>query len=243
MLTGPRARRMAVESVEFLEIPAGWFGMGWDDGLPDARPRHPVWIDAFELGRTPVTNAEFSEFLHETRAEPPPFWTDPRFSDPEQPVVGVTWTEAVAFCGWLSRTMRRPHRLPSEAEWERAARGGLDAARYPWGDEPPARWFGDRRGPLPAPPRVGREPVNGFGLTDLAGVVHEWCLDWYAADAYRPEPVRAPGGPVDGARRVSRGGAWRHQEPWSPVAHRSSLPPLLRYSDYGFRVARERLAV
>ncbi len=231
---------MAVGSVEFLEIPAGWFGMGWDDGLPDARPRHPVWIDGFELGRTPVTNAEFGEFLDDTRAAPPPFWTDPRFSDPAQPVVGVTWTDAVAFCDWLSRTMPRPHRLPREAEWERAARGGLDGARYPWGDEPPGRWFGNRRGPLPAPPRVGREPVNGYGLTDLAGVVHEWCLDWYAADAYRPEPARAPAGPLDGSRRVSRGGAWRHQEPWSPVAHRSSLPPHLRYSDYGFRVARER---
>ena len=226
--------------MEFLGIPAGWFGMGWDDGLPDARPRHPVWVDGFELGRTPVTNAEFGEFLDDARAAPPSFWTDPRFSDPEQPVVGVTWTDAVAFCDWLSRTRGRPHRLPREAEWERAARGGLDGARYPWGDEPPGRWFGDGRGPLPAPPRVGREPVNGFGLTDLAGVVHEWCLDWYAADAYRAEPVRAPVGPLDGSRRVSRGGAWRHQEPWSPVAHRSSLPPLLRYSDYGFRVARER---
>jgi len=115
---------MTVESVEFLEIPAGWFGMGWDDGLPDARPRHPVWIDAFELGRTPVTNAEFGEFLHDARAEPPPFWTDPRFSDPEQPVVGVTWTEAVAFCDWLSRTMRRPHRLPSRQHLPRVPRPG-----------------------------------------------------------------------------------------------------------------------
>lgn len=228
---------MAVESVELLEIPAGWFRMGWEDGLPDARPSHPVWVDRFQIARTPVTNAEFGEFLRSTGAPPPPAWTDPRFSHPEQPVVGVTWAEAVSFCEWLSRERGRPHRLPSEAEWERAARGGLEHARYPWGDEPPVRWFGDRRGPLPAPPRVGGAPANGFGLTDLVGVVHEWCLDWYAADAYRPEPARAPIGPLEGSRRVSRGGAWRHQEPWSPVAHRSSLPPLLRYSDYGFRVA------
>jgi len=228
---------MAVEPVELLEIPAGWFRMGWDDGLPDARPTHPVWVDGFRLARTPVTNAEFGAFLRASDAPPPPFWTDPRLSDPEQPVVGVTWAEAVLFCEWLTHERGHSHRLPTEAEWERAARGGRESARYPWGAEPPARWFGDRPGPLPAPPRVGQGPANGFGLTDLAGVVHEWCRDWYAADAYSPGPVRAPTGPPEGSRRVSRGGAWRHQEPWSPVAHRSSLPPQLRYSDYGFRVA------
>jgi formylglycine-generating enzyme required for sulfatase activity len=228
---------MAGEPVELLEIPAGWFQMGWDAGLPDARPAHPVWVDGFRLARTPVTNAEFGTFLRASGAPPPPFWADPGLSDPEQPVVGVTWAEAGLFCEWLTRESGHPHHLPTEAEWERAARGGRESARYPWGDEPPARWFGNRPGPLPAPPHVGQGPANGFGLTDLAGVVHEWCRDWYAADAYGPEPVRAPAGPPDGARRVSRGGAWRHQEPWSPVAHRSSLPPHLRYSDYGFRVA------
>jgi formylglycine-generating enzyme len=229
---------MAAELVELVEIPAGWFQMGWGEGLPDARPAHRVWVDVFAIARTPVTNAEFAPFLEALGVSPPPFWTDPRFSDPDQPVVGVTWAEAVQFCEWLTDESDAAHRLPSEAEWERAARGGRDGARYPWGDEPPARWFGDRGGPLPAPPRVGDGPANGFGLTDLAGVVHEWCLDWYAADTYGRGPVRAPTGPPDGTRRVSRGGAWRHQEPWSPVAHRSSLPPQLRYSDYGFRVAR-----
>ena len=211
--------------------------MGSEAGRPDEAPPHRVSLPAFEIGRTPVTNREYRVFLDATGTPPPPWWGRAGFDAPEQPVVGVTWAEAVSFCEWLSRERGRPHRLPSEAEWERAARGGLEHARYPWGDEPPVRWFGDRRGPLPAPPRVGGAPANGFGLTDLVGVVHEWCLDWYAADAYRPEPARAPIGPLEGSRRVSRGGAWRHQEPWSPVAHRSSLPPLLRYSDYGFRVA------
>jgi sulfatase modifying factor 1 len=234
---------MTVELVELVDVPAGWFEMGWSDGLPDARPAHAVWVGAFAIGRAPVTNAEYAAFLEASSAVPPPFWTDPRFSDPRQPVVGVTWKEAVRFCEWLSREHGVLHRLPSEAEWERAARGGRDGARYAWGDEPPARWFGSRTGPLPAPPRVGDGPANGFGLTDLAGVVHEWCHDWYAANAYGPDPVRAPIGPPDGTRRASRGGAWRHQAPWSPVAHRSSLPPALRYSDYGFRIARGPLPV
>jgi formylglycine-generating enzyme len=230
---------MAAGLVELVEIPAGWFQMGWTDGLPDARPAHSVWVGGFRMARTPIANAEFATFLEASGVAPPPFWADPRFSDPQQPVVGVTWTEAVDFCEWLTQERGALHRLPTEAEWERAARGGRDGERYPWGDEAPERWFGTPAGPLPAPPRVGQGPANGFGLTDLAGVVHEWCLDWYAADAYGPAPVRAPTGPPEGTRRVSRGGAWRHQEPWSPVAHRSSLPPGRRYSDYGFRVARE----
>jgi formylglycine-generating enzyme len=228
---------MTTDPVELLAIPAGWFQMGWDGGLPDARPVHRVWVDGFRIARTPVTNRDFHPFLAAGGAAPPPFWTEARFADPEQPVVGVTWAEATAFCEWLTRETGQPHRLPTEAEWERAARGGQDGARYAWGDESPDRWFGPARGPLAAPPRVGEGPVNGFGLTDLAGAVHEWCCDWYAANAYHVDPVRAPTGPPAGARRVSRGGAWRHQDPWSPVAHRSSLPPHLRYSDYGFRVA------
>ena len=128
--------------------------MGWDDGLPDARPAHPVWVDGFRLARTPVTNAEFGAFLRASGAPPPPFWADPRLSDPEQPVVGVTWDEAVLFCEWLTRESGHPHRLPTEAEWERAARGGRESARYPWGDEPPARWFGEPAGtPARAPAR------------------------------------------------------------------------------------------
>jgi formylglycine-generating enzyme required for sulfatase activity len=224
--------------VRFVAVPAGSFEMGWDDGLPDAGPRHRVWVDAFAIGRAPVTRAEYAAYLDATGAAPPPFWDDPRFGAAEQPVVGVSWDDAAAFCAWLARVSGRPCRLPTEAEWERAARGGRDGARYPWGDDPPARWFGPPRGPLPAPPVVGRPPANGFGLTDLSGVVHEWCLDWYTGDGYRAAPARNPSGPPAGTRRVSRGGAWRHHVPWSPVAHRSSLPPALRYSDYGLRVVR-----
>jgi formylglycine-generating enzyme required for sulfatase activity len=219
---------MEPSHVQLITVPAGAFWMGWEQGLPSERPRHRVWVDRFAIAPTPVSNAEYGAYLEATGAAAPAFWAQPRFADPDQPVVGVSWHEARAYCAWLGPGFR----LPTEAEWEKAARGGLDGARFPWGDEHPGRRF-DR------PPRLGSTPANPFGLTDLSGVCHEWCADWDDDGYYARSPGSNPGGPEAGSRRVSRGGAWRHADPWSPVAHRSSLPPHLRYSDYGFRIARD----
>jgi formylglycine-generating enzyme len=211
--------------VEFVLVPAGEFQMGWDDGHPSERPVHRVRVDAFSIARTPVTNEAFAHYLTATGAPPPRFWGDPRFERPRQPVVGLSWDEARAFAAWAGA------RLPTEAEWEKAARGGLVAARFPWGDTRP-----------PMPPRelpdVGTTPANALGLRDLSGVCHEWCADWFDEGYYAVSPPQNPPGPAHGTRRVSRGGAWRHADPWSPVAHRSSLPPHLGHSDYGLRLAR-----
>jgi sulfatase modifying factor 1 len=198
--------------VELVEIPAGWFEMSGREGHPAERPRQRVWIEAFAIGRYPVTNVEYKAFLAASGSAPPPWWTHPDFADPEQPVVGVSWDEALAFCAWMSAVDGRRHSLPTEAQWEKAARGGVEGARFPWGDTHPGT------GRFHRPPRVTEGKPNPIGLYALSGVCHEWCLDG------------------DETRRASRGGAWRHQDPWSPVAHPSSLPPTLRYSDYGFRV-------
>jgi formylglycine-generating enzyme required for sulfatase activity len=213
--------------------------MGSEDGAGDERPVHRVWIDAFALGATQVTNAEYALFLQSTGHPPPPSWGRAGFDHPAQPVVSVSWDDAVSYCRWLSGVRGRAFRLPSEAEWECAARGAADQKRYPWGDEPPQsrerydqRWL---RGPEP----VGLGAPNAFGLYDMCENVHEWCGDWYAAGYYAVSPPRDPRGPESGTRRVSRGGAWRHQVKVSRCAARSSIPPSFQYPDYGFRVATD----
>lgn len=224
-------------SPNLVPIPAGWFLMGSDDGQDNERPIHRVWVDAFSLAPTQVTNAEFSFFLEATKNPPPPFLNDPNFNHPEQPAAGVSWFEAQKYCEWLTQSAGKNFRLPTEAEWERAARGGVEGRPWPWGDAPPeslpdysTRWKS-------GPERVARYAPNPYGLYDIGENVHEWCSDWYQADYYSISPDRNPRGPAAGERRSSRGGSWRHHIKVTRCAARSSIPPQFQYADYGFRVA------
>ena len=162
---------------------------------------------------------------------------------PAAPLLGRARASAIPISPWSGSRGRRRRASPRgpaaafpprpSGSAPRAA--GIEGARYPWGDARPAERFA-------RPPTVGRTPANGFGLTDLSGVCHEWCADWFDEALLRRAPARNPRGPATGTRRVSRGGAWRHADPWSAVAHRSSLPPDLRYSDYGVPRGPGRLA-
>lgn len=201
--------------------------MGQEDGRDDERPVHRVTLAPFRLSRLPVTNADFAAFR--------PF----EFTNAALPVTSVSWFQATEYCAWLSSQWGIRLRLPSEAEWEFAARGGLEQSRYPWGNAPPetragyaARWL---RGPEP----VGTAEPNAYGLFDLCENVHEWCSDWYGQDYYSESALENPQGPATGLRRASRGGAWRHHIKIARCAARSSLPPDFRYADYGFRVASD----
>ena len=220
----------------FVALPGGSFRMG-SDGRADEQPIHETTLAAFAVALTPVSNLEYGHFLAATDHEPPRFWDDPHFTEPDRPVVGVSWFDAVDYCEWLSELLGRACRLPTEAEREYAAAGGVDDGRaYPWGDEPWAEGefaFGSKGADRPLV--LGSTEPNGFGLYHIADSVHEWCSDWYAK-GYAAGPAANPTGPEQGERRASRGGSWRHRVKVARIAARSSLGPERRYNDYGMRV-------
>ena len=223
--------------LDLVFIPGGEFLMGQADGRDEERPVHRVSVAPFHLGRCQVTNAEYDEFRRATGRAAPPFRTQPEFADPAQPVVGVSWFDAAAHCDWLSRQSGERFRLPTEAEWECAARGGLEQKLYPWGNEPVFERPGYQTRWAHAPEPVGTAAPNAFGLYDMCENVHEWCADWYDPAYYAVSPGDNPPGPATGTRRASRGGAWRHQIKIARCAARSSIPPEFCYADYGFRMA------
>jgi len=227
---------MLIEPEMFI-IPAGDFLMGGDSGAANERPVHRVFVDEFAIGRFAVTNRFYQVFIEASGYQPPQGWNDPRFNHPDQPVTSVSWFDATAYCEWLSSRTGKPYRLPTEAEWERAARGGLEGKLYTWGDEAPQLQPNYAELWLNGPERVGQRAPNGFGLHDISENVHEWCSDWFAENYYANSPSKNPPGPKTGTRRASRGGSWRHQIKITRVAARSSIPPDLKYTDYGFRCA------
>jgi formylglycine-generating enzyme required for sulfatase activity len=216
-------------------LEGGTFLMGDASGREDESPPHPVELTPFAIAAFPVTNREYGIYLRLTGAPPPPSWGQREFSGAKQPVVAVSWHEAVAYCEWLGRALGEPYRLPTEAEREYACRGGTSTA-YPWGDSQERDcgaygrcWFEGR------PEAVGGPP-NAFGLCNMCDNVHEWCSDWYARDYYRVSPGKDPPGPASGTRRAARGGSWRHQVKVTRSGARSAIDPRFQYTDFGFRL-------
>lgn len=220
--------------ITFLAISAGEFPMGSDRGDSDEKPVHPVRISQdFWLGKYPVTNAQYGRFLDEAgrSVRKPEYWDNRRFNQPEQPVVGVSWDEALAYCEWAGG------RLPTEAEWEYACRAGT-TTEFSFGDDESALgeygWFGENSGSQTQP--VGAKKPNPWGLHDMHGNVWEWCADWYAG--YTATPASDPRGPESGSYRVFRGGCWDYSPRICRSAFRRRSTPSSRDSSLGFRVAR-----
>jgi serine/threonine-protein kinase len=213
----------------------------------DEQPVHWVRVSSFWLGETPVTNRQYAAYLERAQAKEPQYWRDRRFSAPEQPVVGVSWEEASAFCAWLSAAGEVRFDLPTEAQWEFAARG-TDGREYPWGNQQPdatRACFGlDLEKGQPAPVGSFPEGKGPFGTLDQAGGVWEWCLDGWDAEAYRKRAAQG-GEPVDPLvvptaeekARVVRGGGWIVPAEALRAAYRVRGWAWGRSGDVGFRVA------
>ena len=187
-------------------IPVGEFEMGSNDGKDDEKPVHTVYLDAFYIDKYEVINEQYKKFMDATGHKAPGFWNDSKLNDPKQPVMAVDWDDANAYAEWAGK------RLPTEAEWEKSARGGLVGKKYPLGDtltHDDANYFGTggkARWEYTAP--VGSFAPNGYGLYDMAGNVSEWCADWYDESYYTNSPKQNPTGPSSGKWRVLRGGSW-----------------------------------
>jgi formylglycine-generating enzyme required for sulfatase activity len=228
--------------IRFLWIPGGRFQMGGTE-YEREQPIHWVRVSPFWLGETPVTNRQYAAFLEQTDREEPRTWRDKRFCAPEQPVVSVSWENAMAFCRWLSELSGREVTLPSEAQWEFAARG-TDGREYPWGAEPPdaTRAYFGLNWQTDQPASVGSYPAGKgpFGTLDQAGNVWEWCLDVWDEKAYAKRAKREEVDPVakgKGDDRALRGGGWVSPALYLRAAYRYRLPARSRSDVIGFRVA------
>lgn len=198
------------EDSEMVLIPAGTFLMGNNAGNEDEKPLHEVYTDAFYIDVTEVTCDRYNRFLKETNYPPHPLW-NPKYDRPEDPVVGITWKDALAFANWAGK------RLPTEAEWEKAARGGLVKKLYSWGNDfDPEKANCESFGSTP----VKSYGPNEYGIYDMAGNIWEWCYDWYDKDYYSTSSKKNPKGPMFGTKKVIRGGAWCCNKQASQVANR-----------------------
>lgn len=229
-----------------VEIPAGEFSMGRsklnsDDEsgmrpriLLDDIPAHRVRLDAFWMDATEVTHRAYAEFVTEAGRRAPYHWPEGKMPGAlaDVPIYNADWDDARAFCAWKGR------RLPTEAEWERAARGGLEEASYPWGEDKPDRKHARFGTPL-GPGAVGRHPPNAFGLHDMAGNVAEWCHDWFERTYYESSPAANPQGPAEGMYRIVRGGAWSNGPNRLTVFFRNWVRPSQRTPNLGFRCAQD----
>jgi formylglycine-generating enzyme required for sulfatase activity len=259
---------------EYVYVPAGIFRMGdtFGDGDPRERPVHVVELDAYYIAKFEMTNGEWRRFRDDPGYDDPKFWPGGRVVPRDQvpywtqpnnhgggtpgsdayPVQGVNWDAAVAYCNWLSARTGKKYRLPTEAEWEKAARGA-DQRKYPWGNAidrtlanfvgaqpydtgmPVGTFDGSRRGD-----RETRSNASPVGAFDMAGNVMEWCQDWYSRDYYAMSPRKNPQGPDTGAYRVVRGGSFFVEGfDLRSYARSAAWPSFQGHRMIGFRAVRE----
>jgi formylglycine-generating enzyme required for sulfatase activity len=239
----------AKDGAPMIVVPAGSFPMGVPsgdrDGGRDEYPRHEVFLDVFGIDKFEVTNGRYLEFVKSTGHRVPQNSTNPSRSLwhgdslpeslAERPVINVDWFDADAYCKWAGK------RLPTEAEWEKAAKGTSDR-RFPWGNvEPTAkhlnynqRWIGEKTLMPVGSYEAGKSP---YGVYDMAGNVWEWVNDWYDERYYEQSPYKNPKGPNRGTKKVIRGAGWQNETPTVRIFTRVESDPMVRNESTGFRCA------
>lgn len=220
---------------EMIYVKGGTFEMGSDEGERDEKPRHKVEVSDFWIARTETTVAQWKWFCMSTGRDMPNVpWFG--FKD-DHPIVNISWDDAVAYCYWLRDTTKKNFRLPTEAEWEYAARGGAHGhtAIYSGHQVPDSvAWYGHHSdGTM----KVATKLSNALGLYDMSGNVWEWCSDWYDESYYAYSPVLNPAGPAKGRFKTLRGGAWDIGARNTRNSYRNPLSPGSRNHNKGFRVA------
>ena len=259
---------------DYVYVPAGSFRMGdnFGDGEARERPVHVVELDAFYIGKYEITNGEWRKFWNDPGYDDPKFWPEgrvvPKTQNPywgdsrnhgggtpdsdSYPVIGLNWDSAVAYCNWLSAKTGKKYRLPTEAEWEKAARG-TDQRRYPWGNQidrsyatfpldasfttisPAGFYDGAAHGGV-----ATHANISPYGAYDMAGNIMEWCQDWYRRNYYSISPRKNPKGPEKGSYRVLRGGSF-FMDPLElrTYGRSAAWPSFQGYRMVGFRAVRE----
>ncbi len=251
---GPAASVAAVKGKDgapLVLISAGAFTMGSNDGLPNERPEHTATLDAYYIDQYEVTAGRYQKFVESAGRNMPPAQDDEAAqSVSDYPAVGMSWTAAAAYCKWVGR------RLPTEAEWEKAARG-TDGRRYPWGHMQPFVDIANYNRGLWVSESITLVPVNGgvegmsvrhglkeggkspYGLYHMAGNAAEWVADWYDREFYLKAPEKNPTGPAAGEKRVIRGGSWADLPTALRVSARFSAEPDFEDRTIGFRCAMD----
>lgn len=224
---------------ELILVPAGNFLLGSleSQGDPDERPQREIYLDAYYLSKYPVTNRQYRKFVEQTGYKAPASWNEPQFNQDEQPVVGVSWEDAQKYCQWASL------RLPTEAEWEKAAsweEEGKLKRWWPWGDIEPDAERANYAKNVGHPTAVGAYPLGAspYGCQDMAGNVWEWVEDWYEYNYYESATDRNPRGPDEARYKVLRGGSFRRPASYITTTYRYWYSPSYQDSETGFRCAR-----
>lgn len=243
------------DGIVMVYVPAGEFMMGQTDeekkwlidqiGEKDYNsfysnetPLHKVYLDGYWMGKYQVTFAQYDRYCDETKIERP---DDEGWGRENRPVINVSWDETAAYCEWLSQQTGLQFKLPTEAQWEKAARGN-DQRKYPWGSPEPDKDLANFSLNVGKTTPVGSYSTGAspYGLLDMAGNVWEWCGDWYEAGYYKNSPLKNPVGPDSGSDRVIRGGSWGNYAGYLRCANRYDYGPSYRSSYLGFRLRQDR---